>query len=400
MTKKILNARNIILAMGMTLLSLFYISYVVYGVKTKINGGVDYLAHYSAGYIMEYGDAAQVFDLDAQKSVQDRVFTPIAGARFYPYNHPPLLLGALKFLTDENYVLSYFRWLLALVLIYLLSLAVLFRLTQFLDWKRSPDLGIFFVSSVFFYPTFLAYIRGQDSPFLLLGIVLWTLGVLTSRDRLAGLGLALALVRPQIVLALAAPFLFKRQRVLAWFILFSLFLLAYAYLLIGSQGLIGFANMLIFSGKGYGFDVDKMVTVMGAIQRNFPAIAPQNLHVLGYGAYFAAILLLCVVWAKSREIEFKHIGLALLTGMVAAPHMHSHDFVILLIPTLGAALVLIRSGALSEKYAALLPLVVSLTLLLKDITDIFLLPYLLFALLAGILWSQPQLKERFGTPSG
>lgn len=400
MTKKILNARNIMLAMGMMLLSLFYISYVIYGVKTKINGGVDYLAHYSVGYIMRYENPGEVFDLTAQKLVQDRIFTPDAGTRFYPYNHPPLLLGVLKLLTDTNYVMSYFRWLLALALIYLLSLTMLFRMARFLNWTLSPDLRIFFITSAFFYPVFLAYIRGQDSPFLLFGIVLWSFGVLTARDRLAGLGLALALVRPQIVLVLAVPFLFKRQRVLAWFILFSLFLLAYCYLLIGGQGLIGFAKMLIFSGKGYGFDVDKMVTFMGAIQRTFPSIAPQRLHAAGYGAYFAAILLLCIVWAKSREIELKHIGLALLAGMVSAPHMHSHDFVILLIPALGAAIVLIQSGALPEKYVALLPLGVSLTLLLKDITDIFLLPYLLFALLAGILWSQPQLKERFGTPSG
>ena len=155
--KRILDTRNVILILGMTLLILFYIGYLIFGIQTKITGGVDYLAHYSAGYIMRYEKAGEVFNLDLQKTVQDRIFTPDDSARFYPYNHPPILLGILGWVTNTDYVMSYFRWLLALLVFHLLSLVLLLRLMRFVDWGPSLDLRIFFMTSFMFYPAFLAY---------------------------------------------------------------------------------------------------------------------------------------------------------------------------------------------------------------------------------------------------
>lgn len=386
MKKRFLDIRNTTLIVGITLLILFYIGYFIYGFQIEINGGVDYLAHYSAGYIMRYEKPSEVYNQLVQKSVQVKIFKSDGSSQFYPYNHPPLLLGILRLLTDTNYLMSYIRWLLMLLVFHLLGLIIQFRLMTFVGWTPSPDLWIFCVSSFLFYPAFLAYIRGQDSTFFLLGISLWSFGILTSQDKYAGLGLTLALIRPQIIFVLVIPFLFKRQKVLMWFILFSILLFIYCYFLVGYQGLIGFVEILFVSGQGYGFDVDKMITFMGAIQRAFPTIEPQMLHFIGYGGYFLAIIPLCILWVKSKFIELKHIGLALLVSMLVTPHMHNHDFVILLIPTMGATVSLIKFRGMSQKFAPLLPLCVSLVLLLKDITNIFLLTYLLFILLAVLLW--------------
>jgi hypothetical protein len=253
------------------------------------------------------------------------------------------------------------------------------------QWQGG-ELWIFGISGLLFYPIFVSYLKGQDSTFLLLGISLWTFGLLTARDRVAGLGLALALIRPQVTLALALPFLFKRRQVWWWFLAWGLVLFGYSYLLVGWNGLVDFFRVLLISGQGRGFDVDRMITLMGVIIRLFPAIDSQLLHIIGYAGYTLAILFLCILWSKSTVIEFKHIGLAVLFSMVLSPHMHSHDLSLLLIPALGAATTLAGCKALSKKGAALLPLCTSVLLALNDIPTTKIIVYLLMLALALLLW--------------
>jgi hypothetical protein len=162
-------------------------------------------------------------------------------------------------------------------------------------------------------------------------------------------------------------------------------------MLVGWNGLVDFFRVLLVSGQGYGFDIDIMITLMGAILRIFPDIDLGLFNILGYSGYSLAILFLCFLWARSHAIEFKHIGLAVLFSMVFSPHIHSHDLSLLLIPALGAATTLAGYKALSKKYAALLPLCASVLLALNDIPSTKVITYLLMLALALLLW----FPERF-----
>jgi len=399
MKPRLLDLRNVLLLVGVIFLATWYAILLTYLLTSYRGpkGGVDYLAHYSAGYIIRYVSPERLYDLDLQRHIQETIASSDRVAHYYYYNHPPLLAGILGWVTTKDYDASYFRWGLILIIFYSTSLGLLVYLMRRFQWQ-TEELWILGISGLLFTPAFIACLKGQDSTFLLLGVSLWTFGLLTARDRVAGLGLALAAIRPQVALVLALPFLFKRRIVWWWFLAWSLILLVYCYLLVGVQGLEGFAQVLLFSGQSRGIDVDKMVTLMGAILRLFPDIDPRLFQIIGYGSYGLSILFLCLLWARSRAIELQHVGLAILFSMAFSPHMHNHDLSLLLIPALAAATTLAIKQVWSRRYAVLVPLGASLILAVNDISYIYAVIYLLMLALALFLWFPGWFKPRKKEP--
>ncbi len=396
MKSRLFNLRNIFFTIGAIFLITLYALLLMQLMADKsVLKQVDYIAFYTGGYIARYESLSQLYDLDLQHRVQAAVTAPILLARFYPYNHPPLLARVLQWVTTSNYNASFFRWSIVMLIFHLTSLGVLISLMRSMGWQRG-EVWIIGISSLLFYPIFTAYLKGQDSTFLLLGVTLWTFGLVTDKDQVAGLGLALATIRPQLALVLALPFLFKRRRVWWWFVGWGIVLFIYSYLLIGLQGLKEFVQQLLFSVQG--IDVDKMPTLMGAVVRAFPAISPSLLKIIGYSGYAFTILFLCWLWFKSRTIEFRHVGLAVLLCMAFSPHLHNHDLSLLLIPALGVASVLVKHRLLSRQYAALLPLGFSLLLAFNGILQTKLTFYMVMLVLGLLLWVPEWLKANRKEP--
>jgi hypothetical protein len=370
---------NIILIVGIIFqvvwsLSLIHAKYVSQLEKKEVS--LDFLLYYSAGYIVHYDSPTHLYDPQLQHQVQESVI-PLGSQKFlFPYNHPPLLAPFLGWVVNTNYSASYLRWVLILVIFQIISLGLLVRLMRILNWERR-DTWIIVIAGILFYPALVAFIRGQDSSFLLLGICLWVLGVLTSRDEMAGLGLVLTLLRPQVALVLAIPFIFKKQRVWWWFIGLSFIVFILTYLYIGSTGLIGLARALVFSGQGLGFDVDKMPTLMGLVLRSFPGINPGLLHWIGYSGYVLAIANLSIIWFKSPVIGFKQVNISILAAILFAPHFHGHDLTILLVPAIGVACIFRENRIIEMKYLVLIPMIVSLLLIIGDITSSIIVTYLI-----------------------
>jgi len=192
MKPHLLDLRNILLIVGITFLATWYailLTYMLTGYK-GLKGGADYLAHYSAGYILRYVSPERLYDLDLQRQIQEAVAPPDRLERYYYYNHPPFLAGILGWVTTKDYNSSYFRWVLFLIVFHLTSLGLLVYLMRRFQWQVE-EIWVLGISGLLFAPLFVAYLKGQDSTFLLLGVSLWTFGLLTARDRVAGLGLAL-----------------------------------------------------------------------------------------------------------------------------------------------------------------------------------------------------------------
>ena len=354
---------------------------------------VDYVAIYPAGYIARYDGLSLAYDMNLQKRIQDAIVAPLKLANFYPYNHPPFLLPILLLVTNSDYIASFYRWLFILAIFHLLSLTLLASLFCKFGWPRK-QVWLLTIAGLLFYPIFGAYLKGQDSAFLLFGVTVWTYGLMTGKDMLAGLGLGLAAMRPQVSLVLALPFLFKRRRVWWWFVAWGLVLLLYFYLLIGTQGLKDFIQTLFFSGAGMGIDVNAMPTLMGAMLRTFPAISVQMLDGIGYGSYVLAILFLCFVWLKSAEITIKHVGLAVLIAILFSPHLHVHDLSLLLIPVLCVMLVLVEQKILARRNALFLLLGVSVVFTINGVFWFYSIIYLTIVLLGLLLWVPSWWKAR------
>lgn len=385
---RILNLRNILLVFGVSFQATWSIALWLAKIPNpseKLIVSLDFLVYYSAGYIYKFVSAVNVYNLELQQHIQGTMADITFFSRFYPYNHPPILLPLLGWAVNGDYTESYYRWLIVLVIFFLASLGIIIQILRLLEWDHK-EIWIIGISVFLFYPAMVSLVRGQDSSFLLLGLCLWTYGIITKRDYIAGLGLAMSVIRPQIALALAIPFIFKQRRVWWRFILWGSVILVYSWLLISTKGLQDYLNVLIFSGQGLGYDVEKMATLMGSILRLYPGIDPQIFHIIGYSFYALSIGFLCLVWKKSSAIGLKEVGLAILTTTFFVPHLHGHDLVILIIPSIIAGDRLSKNFILLQRYSAFLILGTSLVLTLSDIITTPLLIYIIVLILAILIW--------------
>jgi hypothetical protein len=110
------------------------------------------------------------------------------------------------------------------------------------------------------------------------------------------------------------------------------------------------------------------------------------------GYCLAQILLavagLSVFWKVSAAIRIQHIGLAVVTSLFVAPHLHYHDLALLAVPLVGLGIAGVTAGRLTVSRAAVLPMAVSVILLFSEFWDParFTVPYLLMAVLPPLTW--------------
>ena len=226
----------------------------------------------------------------------------------------------------------------------------------------------------------------------MLGASLWLYGLLQERDRLAGLGLALTLIRPHMGLMLGLPFLFRRRKVWWWFCLGAAVLVLASVLLLGWTGVVNFLRILITSADGEGnkfFNENLMVNLIGLLRRMFPLLRAAFVRLVGWIGFAAGIIYLCVVWGKNAEIKEKHIGLAVIVTIIGVPHFHYHDLALLLIPIFGVIRVTLDKKLLKTQEAVLLPLGASVLLfisyfLLPGLK--YVVPYLVEIVTLALLW--------------
>jgi hypothetical protein len=131
-----------------------------------------------------------------------------------------------------------------------------------------------------------------------------------------------------------------------------------------------------------------MVNLVGLLTRIIPDSGANLIHWIGWGTYLGAILVLCLVWIRNQVLDERHFALAVILSVFFAPHLHYHDLALLLIPLVGLMSLVVRKGEVDQKTAALLPMIVSLSLLLGSLIPVlkYNLPCLLMVFLALALW--------------
>ncbi|MBI4731705.1 MAG: DUF2029 domain-containing protein [Chloroflexi bacterium] len=352
--------------------------------------GSDFIAFYTAGRVAQTDGLERVYEPDLQQAVQEGVVGfDLAPGQVLLYNHVPYLVPILMALVNGNYVASFVRWTLVLAALFAIGAVLLTGLLRREGWSKG-EAWVAAAGMLTFFPLFVSLLNGQDTAFTMLGLCLGVFGLLTGREWLAGLGLALATVRPHIAVLLAVPFLFRRQKVFGWFCVGTAVLGLFSLLLLGWAGARGFLDLLLVSAGGefYGMHESAMVNLVGLLTRLAPGLEAHLIRWVGWGVYLAAIIVLCIIWARSRALGERHFGLAVLLSVFFAPHLHYHDLTLLLIPLTCVMLFVVRAGWMKRKTAALLPLAVSLVLLLGNLVMAlkYNMPYLVMVILVLILW--------------
>jgi len=103
------------------------------------------------------------------------------------------------------------------------------------------------------------------------GGMVWLYGMVRGKNWAAGLGLAMTIIRPQITLILAVPFLFNRRKVWWWFAAVATLMTLFSIGLVGLSGAKDFINLMVISagGQGYGLAEASMFDFTGMVLRLF-----------------------------------------------------------------------------------------------------------------------------------
>ena len=359
--------------------------------------GADFLMFYSIGRVARQYGFHQVYNLslEAVAQAQTAGFRPGTWQILLP-NHPPFLYPFLEFLAGLDYRTAYIGHAMLLVFLVVAGLPVLYRVLRRNNWPRTQT-WIGLAGVILFEPFFISVLKGQDSAILLLGGLLWFSGMVQDNDPLAGLGLSLILIRPQIALLLAIPFLFRRRKVFVWFCGGGLVLGLYSFALVGWTGAKDYLQILTFSGGGYGYVLAEaaMFNFTGLASRLASDLSTNLVYALSWGFFFAAMVGLCIIWGRSKFINYRHIALAATLSLFASPHLHYHDLALLVIPLIGLSLAGINAGKLTVRIGATLPMLASLVFLTGEFEDVtrYVFPYLLMVLLPGLSWLVEKRRE-------
>ena len=382
-----INYRSSLVAAGLIALTVIYAALWVKMISNPAErSGADFIAFYAAGRISLTGKFPEVYIPQAQQAVEEGVLGfPITAEEVNPFVHPPFILPVLALIALLSYVWAFHLWAIFLLVLYFVGAIFLIRTVL-----HARERKMLFASVVLFFPAFFSILNGQDSALLLLGASLWLYGLLSKHDRLAGIGLALTTIRPHIALLLAVPFLFKQRKVWWWFLAGAAGLAVFSIMLIGIRGTENFLRILSISASGEGYKINEfaMLNFIGLLRRLVPGISSESTRIIGWIVYALAFVFLCLVWTRSDKIGEKQAGLAVLIALFAAPHLHYHDLVLLLIPIFCVMVLTERRSLLKRETAALFPLGASWLLVVSNFLPMlkFSIPYIFGAMLMAALW--------------
>ena len=314
--------------------------------KPMMAGKNDFPVFYSNAQMVREGQAAQLYDFDAENGFVHRV----SDVRRAPNNHLPYELLIFVPFTYLHFGAAHLLWTLA-SLGMLVGVAVLMRSTV----SSGSSFRDTLLTTLAFFPVWYCLLQGQDSILLVflfaLSFWLWKRG----RDDAAGFALAMGLFRPQLVLPfLLVAWLAGKWKLVRGFIPGALFVLLLSIWVVGVDGMAEYTRILMSQGtlgsasalsQQWQVRLGLMPTLRGLLSIVVPASVPASIR---------NFLLLCgtslgLLWAAralrgAKEGAAFDMAFAIAAGAVAVVSFHSlpHDFSLMILP------LLIAGGALAS----------------------------------------------------
>jgi len=328
---------KILVGTSFTLVAVYYTVIFLGFREPVLHGASDFSSFYAAGSIVGSGQGEHLYDYAAQQKAQERFLADLK-FRGSPllYVHAPFELLLFLPLSGLSYPAALGVWF-GCNLILLLAVPFLARASLPGIRDRIPAILLVFG---FFFPATLTLIQGQDSILLLLLFTLFYAATKRGDARVAGLCLALAAFKPQLLLVVLLAMVWQRQwKVLGWFLRGSLILVLASMALVGWRATLGFPQFLLaFDGLP--------AEISGAYPQHMPNLRGALFAVLGAHLPAAALKLttlgvtigvLGILLHKIRRIPRgaeNDLQLALIVALtpLLAYHANKHDFVLLLLP--------------------------------------------------------------------
>jgi hypothetical protein len=243
---------------------------------------------------------------------------------------------------------------------------------------------------------YISVVNGQTSAMLLLGVLLWYYGFTKNSNHIAGLGLALATISPQIAVILAVPFLFSPayRKVWWWFCLGAGILATISVAMVGIHGVQkNYLHVLALSASGEDYHTHEsaMVNLIGLLKRVMPNLDSATIRTTGWIASLLGLISLCAISRKLPSPDDKFISLSVIVAIFATAHLHYHDLALLIVPML----IVMRRLAVAQNdllgWATMLP--IGMSLLFALTYSIPQLTYLMIYLVELVLLISPWLLQ-------
>ena len=320
--------------------------------KHIIAGKNDFPIFYSNAQMVREGQAAHLYDFDAENRFVHRV-SDVARA---PNNHLPYELLIFLPLTYLHFCAAHLLWTLVS-----LAMAAGVALLMWNALSASLSLGPTLLTMLAFFPVWYCLLQGQDSILLVLlfaiSFWLWKRG----REDAAGLVLAMGLFRLQLVLPFAlVALLAGKWKFVRGFVPGAVFVLLLSVWVVGIHGMADYARILLSQGtlgsasalsQQWQVRLGLMPTLRGLLSIIVPASVPAKIR---------NFLLLCgtsvgLLWAikalrgVKEGAEFD-MAFATAVGSVALVSFHSfpHDFSLMILPLLVAGGALASAGRFAD----------------------------------------------------
>ena len=133
-----------------------------------------------------------------------------------------------------------------------------------------------------------------------------------------------------------------------------------------------------------------MYNLIGLLTRILPGLGAGTIRTIGWVVYGITIIILCIFWARSKNLEAGKIGLTVILTLFTVPHLHFHDLTLMLIPIYELIHYNANSDRLKTSIATVLPIAISLLFLLANLSPLlqYTFPYLIMLALAGYPYYQ------------
>jgi hypothetical protein len=289
-------------------------------IQSQIGG--DLPTFYAAGDIIRSGDGRELYDLDRQFEAQAGFWETDSALILYVY--PPAFAAPYAPLSALDYRVVYLVHTAVMLGSLLLVLRMSRDLIPLMADPRAQQAAL--AAALLFLPMFVGSMVGQATAVFLLGLTATWWGIARQREVVAGLGLALLLLKPQYgVPVLGLVFLARRWQA------FGVALGGTAALWAASMVLSGptwhsdwYALVRNLSGVDLGANLDNEVSILGLAEVVFGAGSSVASAIW---VVSTAVIVLAVLWRLRQRPFLDPYALALVPPMLLliAPHSLYYD---------------------------------------------------------------------------
>lgn len=325
---------NRLLLLSAVLMVVFEIGVCWVGRRTSLDGRVDFKAFYCAGRLLLLGRGGEVYSAATQHAIQGGVLG--LQGQTLPFLYPAFAALLFVPLALLPYRYAFVVWMLCNLVVFAVAVRLLVREGSILEGLPPAVRYLLFAVPL---AVAMALMQGQITFLLLLVFVAVNRLFRRGAHFLAGLVLALALVKFQLAVPVALLFFgWRCYRV------FAGFMLGAAGLSLVSVGVCGRSAMLAYGRSLLRIGQTTWVAP-GAAQGRYGMFAGDmpNLHGLCFtllagrpaGVWMAvAASILVMLWAWRQPPS---LAVALPAAMLVSYHMQAYDLVLLLVPMTLAA---------------------------------------------------------------